>query len=74
MELKELRGKSNKELTKLLQEAGEGLLKLRADRKTGSLSDGSKVSKKRSEIARILTVLREKEILKDADARSKESD
>lgn len=71
MEIKELRKKSKSELTKLLQEAGGELVKLRADRKTGSLADGSAIKKKRAEIARASTVLKEQEIL---DAVTKAAD
>lgn len=63
MEIKELRGKKKDELIKLLKEVRLELVKLRLDRKIGSLVDGSVINKKRRGIARILTVLREKEIL-----------
>lgn len=64
MEIKELREKEKNELVKLLKEARLELVKLRSERKIGSLSDGSAITKKRGEIARILTVLKEKEILR----------
>jgi len=66
MEIKELREKGKNELIKLLEEARVELVKLRLERKIGSLVDGSAISKKRKEIVKILTVLREKEILEDA--------
>lgn len=66
MEIKELREKEKNELIKLLEEARAELVKLRLERKIGSLVDGSTISKKRKEIVKILTVLREKEILEDA--------
>lgn len=61
--IKELRGKENKELVKLLTGARSKLINLRASRATGSLPDGSELRKERREIARILTVLKEQEIL-----------
>lgn len=65
--IKELREKKKDELLKLLEEARSELVKLRLERKTGSLADGSAIRKKRKEAARILTVLGEKEILKEAE-------
>jgi large subunit ribosomal protein L29 len=61
--IKELRGKENKELVKLLTGARSKLVGLRASRTTGSLPNGSELRKERREIARILTVLKEQEIL-----------
>jgi len=65
MEIKELREKEKSELVKLLKEARLELVKLRLERKVGSLSDGSTITKKRKELARILTALKEKEILRE---------
>lgn len=66
MEIKELREKGKSELIKLLKEARMELVKLNLDRRSGSLANGSVLEKKRKEIARILTVLKEKEILEEA--------
>ena len=66
MKIKELREKGKNELIKLLKEARAELVKLRLERKIGSLVDGSAIGKKRKEIVKILTVLREKEILEEA--------
>jgi len=68
MGVKELRKKRRSELSESLRKAREELVRFRLDRKLGSLADGSKLMKKRKEIARILTVLREKEILAIADS------
>lgn len=65
MEIKELREKEKSELVKLLKEARLELVKLRSERRIGSLSDGSTITKKRKELARILTILKEKEILRE---------
>lgn len=73
MEIKELREKGGNELVKLLNEARMELVKLRLNRKIGSLVDGSAIHKKRREIARILTVLREKEILQGVEKVAEES-
>jgi len=75
-DLKELREKEARELKKLLEKGRRELADLRSERAAGSLPDGSQFSKKRTEIARILTVLKEKEILsgleekKDAEENS----
>lgn len=66
MKIKELREKGKNELMKLLKEVRVELVKLRLDRKVGSLADGSAIGKRRKEIAKILTVLKEKEILEEA--------
>lgn len=74
MRIKELRGKEKSELLKLLKEAQQELVKLRLERKVGSLADGSAILKKRKEMARIATVLREKEILTEVAEDKKEQD
>lgn len=63
MNVKELRKKEEKELLKLLDEKRKELVKHRLDRKVGSLMNGSEITKMRREVARILTVLKEKEVL-----------
>ncbi|GMR19106.1 MAG: hypothetical protein BMS9Abin34_232 [Patescibacteria group bacterium] len=63
LKIKALREKEDKELGKLLAGAQSELVNLRALRVTGSQSDGSALQKKRREIARILTVLKERQIL-----------
>lgn len=71
MEAKELRKKEKKELLKLLSDTRGEIFELRASRTVGSLPDGSGIQKKRREVAKIKTVLKEKEILDEA-ARRKE--
>jgi len=66
MEIKDLRDKERGELLKLLKEARLEMVRLKMERKTGSLADGSTIHKKQKEIAQTTTVLREKEILAEA--------
>ncbi|NIT03822.1 50S ribosomal protein L29 [Candidatus Saccharibacteria bacterium] len=68
VEVKELRGKEKKELIKTLKDAREELVRLRSSRALENLPDGSVLEKKKKEIARVLTVLKEKEILEQAQA------
>lgn len=63
-EMKELRQKEEKELRKLLQSTRAELAQLTNQRVDGSLKDSSVLGKKKLEIARALTTLKEKEILK----------
>lgn len=63
IQLKDLREKEKKELLKLLGKSRAELSDLRTKRASNSLPDGSLIEKKRREIARILSVLEEKEIL-----------
>ena len=51
MEIKDLRDKERGELLKLLKEARLELVRLKMERKTGSLADGSTIHKKQKEIA-----------------------
>ncbi len=64
-----LRKKEKKELEELLKEARLELIKLRSERKVGSLADGSAVKKKRREIAQALTILKEMEVLSEMTAK-----
>ena len=66
-DLKELREKEVKDLRKLLEKNRQELAGFKSERAVGSLPDGSQFPKKRTEIARILTVLKEKEILSGLD-------
>ena len=58
----DLRVKSTDELEKLLKKDYEEWWKLKIDLKIGKLKDVHAASKKRKEIARIKTILKEKEI------------
>ena len=69
MEIKKLRKKEKGELVELLEKTRKELVQLRLDRKTGSLADGSVILKKRREIARILTILGEKDILEEGQVK-----
>lgn len=64
IEMKNLREKEEKELRKVLAEARAEILQLRGKRTIGSLANTSEILRKRREVARILTVLGEKEVLK----------
>ncbi|MEX1061780.1 MAG: 50S ribosomal protein L29 [Patescibacteria group bacterium] len=63
IKLKELREKEFSELKKLLLKNREELAGLRSARALGKLADGRELRNKRGEIAQILTLLKEKEIL-----------
>ena len=67
MKLKEIIGKSEKELKDLLAEKRQDLFKLNLDNKQNKLKNTRSVFNTRKEIARILTLIREKElVLRDA--------
>lgn len=70
MEIKKLREKEKTELVELLEAARKELVKFKADRKIGTLTDGSVVAKKRREIAQILTVIGEKDILEEGQIKN----
>ena len=63
--MKEFREKEEKELRKVLDETQAEISQLRGKRATGALADTSSILKKRREVARILTVFGEKEVLKE---------
>jgi large subunit ribosomal protein L29 len=56
----ELRKKSNEELQKMVAELKEKLLKLRFKNAFGQLDNPMEIRKTRRQIARILTILRER--------------
>jgi large subunit ribosomal protein L29 len=64
----ELRARSDEELTRELDEAHHALFNLRFQAATGQLADVAQVRNARRRIARIKTLLREREILAVADA------
>jgi ribosomal protein L29 len=66
MTVGELRGKNKTELQKLLKDSQSQLVKMRLDRKVGTLADGSVIAAKKKEIAQILTVVRECDILSES--------
>jgi large subunit ribosomal protein L29 len=68
----ELRGRTDDELAAELEEAHQALFNLRFQASTRQLADVSQVRAARRRIARIKTLLREREILAAADAASDE--
>ena len=61
MNVKEIRDKSNDELLKTLDEFKKELFDLRFERATGSIDNPMRIRELRKSIARILTVLKERE-------------
>jgi ribosomal protein L29 len=71
--MKELREKEEKELRKILDETQAEISQLRGKRATGALADTSSILKNRREVARILTVFGEKEVLKKVSSAEKQN-
>jgi large subunit ribosomal protein L29 len=65
MEINELRQKNEEELKSLVEDGEKELQELRIEHRTEGLVDTSELKKKRKDIARVKTVLREKEILEE---------
>ena len=61
MNVKEIRDKSNDELLKTLDESKKELFDLRFEKATGSIDNPMRIRELRKTIARILTVLKERE-------------
>ena len=62
MKIKDIRALSNEELTTKITEAKKELLDLRVKQATGSLENSSKIHELRKTIARMKTILREREL------------
>ena len=62
-DLKEIIGKSDKELKELLAEKREEFFKLNLDNKQNKLKNTRSIFNTRKEIARILTLIKEKELV-----------
>ena len=62
MNIKEIRDKSSDELKKKLEEAKVELFDLRFQRATGSIENPMRIRELKKSIARILTVLKEREV------------
>lgn len=62
MYVSELRDKQDDELIDLFEDLKESLYKLRITRGTGGVVDTTQFRKARRDIARVLTVLREREL------------
>ncbi len=58
----EFRGQTNEDLTKKLKEAKEELFNLRFQSATGQLENHGRLRTVKTEIARIYTILREREL------------
>jgi ribosomal protein L29 len=74
MDTKELRGKTKASLVKLLKQTQEDVEKSVTEVFQGKSKDTSKTKKLRREIARIKTVLSEKEILAEKPSAEEEKD
>ena len=61
MNIKEVRDKSTEELKKTLEELKAELFDLRFQRATGSIDNPMKIRENKKSIARILTVIKERE-------------
>ncbi|HDS09485.1 MAG TPA: 50S ribosomal protein L29 [Firmicutes bacterium] len=64
MKIEEIRNLSRDELLNKVESLKEELMRLRFNKKSGQLTDTSKIKKTRREISRILTVLKQKETKK----------
>lgn len=62
MKLKDVRNLSNEELVSRLNDTREELMNLRFQVSTGSLTDHTRLRQTRRTIARMLTVIREREL------------
>jgi len=60
-EVKELHQKTKEELLKILKDLTEEIEKLRIDLSTNKLKDTNVIKEKKKDVARILTILKEKE-------------
>ena len=65
MNIKEIRDKSTDQLKKTLEESKVELFDLRFQRATGSIENPMRIRELRKSIARILTVLKEREDVKE---------
>lgn len=65
-EISQLHTKSSQELKSLIKKMEEELVKMRIDLKSGKLKDVRAVLKKRRDLARVKTVLGEKELNENA--------
>ncbi len=67
VEIKELRELSNKELEGKIREAKKELFNLRMKQSTGTLDKTSNIKSLRKDVARMKTILREREIAEVQD-------
>ena len=73
MKLEELRAKNEKELLNLLQKAKGEVKSSVADVFQGKSKDTSKTKKHRRDVARVLTVLREKQLIAEETKETKDA-
>lgn len=73
MDIKKLRDLSKKDLEAEKNKLHEEISKLKKEQWQGKLKDTNTIRKKRKELARLLTVVKEKEILRDLSSRSSNS-
>ncbi len=66
--ISEIRNMSTAELTGKVDDAREELFKLRFQFKTGQLTDYSRIAESRRTIARMMTILRERELAEKLSA------
>lgn len=62
MEIKEIRSLTNEEITKKIEEYKEELFNLRFSQATGNLEKPSRIRELRKLVARLKTVLRERDL------------
>jgi len=67
-ETRELRARTDEQLKATLEEAHQALFNLRFQASTRQLADVSQVGKARRRVAMLKTLVREREILAEADA------
>ena len=65
MKAEEIRAKSNPELQQDLHDAGEELFRLRFQQATGKLTNTARVRQVKRDVARIKTILRERELAQE---------
>ena len=66
-ELKDFRAMSDQDLTKKISESKKELLDLRVKQATGTLDKPARIHELRKQIARMLTILRERELSKGGE-------
>jgi large subunit ribosomal protein L29 len=65
MKIKEIREMSNEEIIKKIEECKEELFNLRFSQATGNLEKPSRIRELRKQVARMKTILRERELKED---------
>jgi len=70
MDMEELRNMTSNEISSKLEEAKEELMNYRFQQSTGELTDHNQIRFVRRQIARLLTILREREIELEMESES----